>query len=104
VTTYEEAREIVTAYKGDIWQLGTFIAAPWGYEDADFYLVPYGAREHLIGNDPAFMDMNGVVAFVSKETGELTEFGYWQVADIIAQMTPVGEPEPDFIELPVLPQ
>jgi hypothetical protein len=49
---------------------GTPYAAPTGLRDADDYLVSWGAREWLVEGNADYMLMNGVVTFVSIETGE----------------------------------
>jgi hypothetical protein len=72
--TFEQARRKVDAALRGTWpkDAGTFIVAPWGFEDAESYLVVYGAREWLIGGDVRLVVLDAPVAFVSKDGGVLT--------------------------------
>lgn len=71
IDTYQAARDAVAAELGPLWgeTPGTFYVADEGFEDADSYMVPWGAREWLVDDDPAFVLLNGAVTFVDKASG-----------------------------------
>lgn len=90
--TFERARRTVHAALRGTWpaSAGTFIVAPWGFEDADSYLVVYGAREWLIDGDHDLAVLDAPVAFVSKEDGSLTFGSELEDAARIGAMLPHG--------------
>lgn len=71
IDTYQAARAAVEREIGPLWgdTPGTFHVAADGFEDADAYMVPWGAREWLVDGDRAFILLNGAVTFVDKVTG-----------------------------------
>lgn len=92
MTTFEEAREIVTATIAPSWgpDNGTFYVSPDGYEDATHWHVLAGARECLVDGNMEYVRMDGPACLVDKYTGELAllqVLGNW---DRLDAMTPVS--------------
>lgn len=71
IDTYQAAHEAVEREIGPLWgdTPGTFHVAAEGFEDADAYMVPWGAREWLVDGDTGFILLNGAVTFVDKMSG-----------------------------------
>jgi hypothetical protein len=53
--------------------VGTPYVSPSGLRDEDDYLVSWGAREWLVDENPDYLLMNGVVTFVSIESGQVRD-------------------------------
>jgi hypothetical protein len=88
--TYAEAVETVQLMVGLDWQEdGTFYADPAGFEDAESYLVPIGAREWLVDRDRDFIVADDRVILVDKVSGDITETSYMLVRERIDKMRPV---------------
>lgn len=88
--TFDEARRIVAADAGPGWPKGTFMVDEAGFEDDEFYLVVYGARESIVDMDLAYTVMDQPVALVNKETGELVYETFLEHMDRFSAMTPVS--------------
>ncbi|ALF01216.1 immunity protein [Arthrobacter phage Jawnski] len=60
-------------------------------EDADDFMVNFGAREWIVDGNPAYILMGDVFAFVNKETGQLRRASALDDADArkLAIMTSV---------------
>lgn len=70
--TFDEARALVESQVGPSWPgPGHFATAALGYEDDTFFLVVYGAREWLVGQDPGYMAWDTPLLFVRKDTGHV---------------------------------
>lgn len=97
VIPFEQARQIVAAAIPEGWTIGTYTVAPWGYQDAESWLVIDGAREWLDG-DEDYADMSGTVTMVDKETGAVERLPYLPNIDRVDAMMPCGEGEPEAVE------
>jgi hypothetical protein len=93
--TFEQARAAVKAQNGPAWEdqdmKGTYMVAEYGKEDDELFLVIDGAKEAMVGNDPAYIVMDQPAMFVHKETGVVMEAVFLEVADRIQAMTEVGD-------------
>ncbi len=89
---FEDARAAVEADVRPRWAgPGALMVADDGFEDADAFLVVYGAREWLVDEDLSFLLTDPPIPLVSKETGEITWTTYLADADRIDAMTPVED-------------
>jgi hypothetical protein len=93
--TFEQARKAVKTVNEPAWEdqdmKGTYMVAPYGKEDDQFFLVIDGAEEAMVGNDPDFIVMDQPAMLVDKETGQVFEAVFLEVADRIQAMTEVGD-------------
>ena len=100
-TTFEQAREIALKANGPAWRdlgnRGHYMVAPWGYEDADAWLIVDGARELLLDHDYSFAVMDPPLTLVLKATGSIMQVQYLEAEEMIDAMTLVGEP-PEYLE------
>lgn len=70
--SYAEAVEIFTAQEKPKWDYpGEFYVAPDGYQNDDFYLLPYGPKEYVDKDDITFEIADLPAALVNKRTGEV---------------------------------
>ena len=88
--TFEEARERATASLAPSWNLGTFMVAEYGFEDADDFLLITGAREAILGDELAFIEFSGLVTIVNKETGDVDRLIYLDDLERYEAMTSCG--------------
>lgn len=93
--TFEEARERVWEHLRPSWELGELYVAPWGHEDADAYQIIAGARQWITGDDPAFMDLTGIVWLVDKATGAVDEVNSAEIMPRLLAMSDVGATPPE---------
>jgi hypothetical protein len=84
----ESVREDITARWGTTG--GTPAVSPNGYEDADDYLVNWGAREHIIDGDDAYVLLTGSVTFVNKRTGQIRQEMMVEQFDKVGRMVPIS--------------
>lgn len=93
-TTFEQARQLAQEINAPAWRdlknPGEYMVAPWGYEDADAWLVVDGAREYLEGGDDDFEVLDKPLSLVMKDTGELFHIQYLEAQDRVDRMTDVG--------------
>lgn len=92
MVSFADARRIAAELLAPSWpeQLGSFYVSEDGYEDADAYLMTYGAREWLVGRDERFMDWDTPAVFVRKNDGTLISMPRISCLDITTAMTPVS--------------
>lgn len=94
-TTFEQAREIAAARNAPAWRdlgnRGEYMVAPYGYENADAWLIVDGAREYLVDGDDSFEVMDKPLTLVMKDSGELFTMQYLENPELIDAMTPVGD-------------
>jgi hypothetical protein len=94
-TTFEQARQIAEKANGPAWRdlgnKGRYMVAPWGYEDADAWLIVDGAAELLVDHDYSFDVPDQPLTIVMKETGELLRVQYLEAEERIDAMTLVGD-------------
>ena len=75
--TYQEAISIFTTDQEPKWDRpGTFYVDLKGYENEDFYLIPYGPKEYILDDNPLFEVTDGPTGLVSKTTGEISFMDY----------------------------
>lgn len=89
--TFNEAMLITHTEVGPTWEPGTLYVRPKGREDNRSYAVFYGPKEWIVDRDPNFLVGDIPVAFVDKETGEVTLEAYLWVIDRLDHMTPVEQ-------------
>lgn len=71
--TYEEAVEIFTADQEPKWDgPGTFYVEMEGWENEEFYLIPYGPKEYIVDEDNTFEVTDLPTGLVNKVTGEIS--------------------------------
>ena len=94
-TTFEQARELARARNAPAWKdlgnRGEYMVAPYGYENADAWLIVDGAREYIEGGDDDFEVLDKPLTLVTKATGEVFTMNYLENPDLIDAMTPVGD-------------
>lgn len=93
--TFEQARETVRkAHEAD-WENddfpGTYMVAPYGWEDAQAFLVVEGAAEYLEDGDVDFEIQDALAVFVDKATSTVFTAEFLDAQDRIQAMTPVGD-------------
>jgi hypothetical protein len=97
--SFEQARELALKANAPAWRdlgnKGRYMVAPWGYEDADAWLIVDGAAELLIDHDYSFDVMDKPITLVMKATGEVLRVQYLQAEERIDKMTLVGEAPDD---------
>lgn len=75
MTTFVDAVEAVYALRVADW--GVTVGEPYvssdGREDAEGYLVVWGAREYLLDGNLDYALVNGTVTFVSRATGAIRD-------------------------------
>lgn len=89
MVTFDQAREIVAAAERSRWELGTFYVAPYGFDTGPEWLVVRGAREFLVGGDPAYLALDQRPALVSKAAGRLR---YAEPLETFEDAAPVNNP------------
>jgi hypothetical protein len=93
--TFEQARKAVKATNEHEWEdqdmRGTYMVAPYGKEDDQFFLVIDGAQEAIEDDDPDYIVMDQPAMLVDKETGQVFECVFLEIADRVQAMTRVGE-------------
>ena len=100
--SFDEARNIVETAELPDWRpdLGTYMVAYWGMEDASDWAIISGAKECIVGGDSDYALMDWPMKLVNKVTGAITRIGFgdragWQRIDAMA---PVGvSPLPDVV-------
>jgi hypothetical protein len=94
--SFTEARDRATEQLAPDWgeRPGTFYVAPWGFQDAEDYLVIVGAQEFIEGLDTSYVSYDDLVTYVDKDTGEVTTSSFMLDQKRILAMTPAGAPEP----------
>lgn len=94
-TTFEQARQLAQEINAPAWRdlknPGEYMVAPYGYEDAEAYLIVDGAREYLEGGDDDFEVLDKPLTMVMKDTGELFHVQYLEAEARVDLMTDVGE-------------
>lgn len=90
--SYADAMAAIRAEFEPAWvpSEGTFYVSPDGRADATHYAVPFGAREWLVDEDPAFApDLNDETTLVRRDTGQLESVNISQAWDKLEAMRPV---------------
>lgn len=90
--TFEDARRIVAARFGPQHRpsQGTFAVAEYGYESAAVWVVFYGAAHTLAAQTLDEAEVDPLVTFVFRDTGEVVQEPYIEVMNELEQMTPIG--------------
>ena len=71
--SYAEAVEIFNAQEKPKWDYpGEFYVAPDGYQNDEFYLLPYGPKEYVEMDDTTYEIADLPAALVNKRTGEVS--------------------------------
>jgi hypothetical protein len=93
--TFDQAREAVRAENEADWENedypGTYMVAPYGWEDDQAFLVIEGAQEYLEDGDVEYEIQDAPAVFVDKATGVVFTAEFLAVQDRIQAMTPVGD-------------
>jgi hypothetical protein len=90
VITYQEAVDIFTTKQEPKWDgPGTFYVEMDGYENEDFYLIPYGPREYILDDDPLFEVTDLPTGLVNKTTGEVSFRDYLPNIEFFLKFTQV---------------
>lgn len=87
--TYNDAIQILTDSVAPGWDIGTFYVEPNGYENADSFMLPYGAKEWLVDDNEEFLLMDLDVAIVNKNTGALEFIDVLSNLDYIEAFTAI---------------
>jgi hypothetical protein len=87
---FEDARRLVEAVRGPTWDVGSYMVADWGREDATHWLVISGAREWLVDRDVAYALAGAGCALVDKQSGEIEWVAYVPSTSRIEAMWPTG--------------
>lgn len=88
--TYQEAVDIFTTEQEPKWDgPGTFYVEMDGYENEDFYLIPYGPREYILDDDPLFEVTDLPTGLVNKTTGEVSFRDYLPNIEFFLKFTQV---------------
>lgn len=88
--TYQEAVDIFTTEQEPKWDgPGTFYVDMDGYENEDFYLIPYGPREYILDDDPQFEATDLPTGLVNKTTGEVSFRDYLPNIEFFLKFTQV---------------
>lgn len=88
--TYQEAVDIFTTDQEPKWDgPGTFYVEMDGYENEDFYLIPYGPREYILDDDPLFEVTDLPTGLVNKITGEVSFRDYLPNIEFFLKFTKV---------------
>lgn len=88
--TYQEAVDIFTTEQEPKWDgPGTFYVDMDGYENEDFYLIPYGPREYILDDDPQFEVTDLPTGLVNKTTGEVSFRDYLPNIEFFLKFTQV---------------
>lgn len=91
---FETAREIVAAHERPLYQEGTFMVAPYGWEDPLHYVIVAGVREWLVDYNPDFFPpTNDRCILVDKMTGAVKIVNPAMTDTLVklSNMTPIGE-------------
>lgn len=92
--TFTEAREKVERLRGAQWireeQRGVFYVLPTGAEDADAYMLTYGAEEWLVDDDLNYARVDSGGVLVLKKSGDLVNVQYLDDPDRFDAMTSVS--------------
>lgn len=88
--TYKQAVDIFTTEQEPKWDgPGTFYVDMDGYENEDFYLIPYGPREYIVDDDPLFEVTDLPTGLVNKTTGEVSFRDYLPNIEFFLKFTKV---------------
>lgn len=88
--TYKQAVDIFTTEQEPKWDgPGTFYVDMDGYENEDFYLIPYGPREYIVDDDPLFEVTDLPTGLVNKTTGEVSFRDYLPNIEFFLKFTQV---------------
>jgi hypothetical protein len=87
--TYAEARALAISHLMPGWDNGELATAEAGWEDAEFFVVPYGNARYIRGGDLAFAVPDDAVLLVDKANGDVFVRSRYEVANRLEGMTAV---------------
>lgn len=87
--TFDDARARVRAKVSPGWTNGTLYVSPDGFEDAEGYLVNFGAREWFVDHDHDFADISNTATIVDRLTGYVDQFIITEIFARLDKMTVV---------------